>query len=272
MVMYALAVLPLIHHLKNLSAPQVWYADDAAALGDPNQLRKWWDELLLRGPAFGYFVNPAKSWLIVKPHVMEDALSIFDDTNINITSDGHRYLGSPIGTDTFVSNFVREKIKDWVNELDNLVTISRTQPHAAYSCLIHGLFNKFVYLFRTTPNISDLVAPLEECIRVKLIPALIGQEGIRDEVRVILTLPCCLGGMGIIDLSGEAPKQHKDSVFILSPLIHLITQESDLSISSAYEDMLTRKSEVKKKHRSHLSAIVSALRDWRSLIHHSSVA
>ena len=33
MVMYAIGILPLIHHLNQFSIHQVWYADDAAAVG-----------------------------------------------------------------------------------------------------------------------------------------------------------------------------------------------------------------------------------------------
>ena len=53
MVMYALGVLPLIYQLNQHSVSQVWYADDAAALGTIQHLRKWWDKLMVRGPQFG---------------------------------------------------------------------------------------------------------------------------------------------------------------------------------------------------------------------------
>ena len=48
MAMYALGVLPLIHYLNKFSVRQIWYADDAAALGSINDLRQWWDDLLIQ--------------------------------------------------------------------------------------------------------------------------------------------------------------------------------------------------------------------------------
>lgn len=61
MIMYAVGVIPLIHHLHSASVSQVWYADDAAALGSLHYLRCWWEELLSSGTTYGYFANPTKS-------------------------------------------------------------------------------------------------------------------------------------------------------------------------------------------------------------------
>ena len=46
------------------------------------------------------------------------------------------------------------------------------------------------------PNISDLFAPLEETIREKLIPAVIGRK-VSDVKQRILALPVRYGGLGI---------------------------------------------------------------------------
>ena len=65
MAMYGLAVLPLIKKLAE-EAKQVWYADEATGGGKLEQLRRWWDKLNECGPAFGYFPNAVKTWLIVE--------------------------------------------------------------------------------------------------------------------------------------------------------------------------------------------------------------
>ena len=49
MPMYAIALVPLIHHLTN-NVKQVWYADDACACGRLLDLRHWWDKLCKDGP------------------------------------------------------------------------------------------------------------------------------------------------------------------------------------------------------------------------------
>ena len=45
-----------------------------------------------------------KSWLIVKPGHLSVARDLFGDTVVNITSEGHPYLGAPLGTDDYVQN------------------------------------------------------------------------------------------------------------------------------------------------------------------------
>ena len=121
MVMYAVGILPLIRHLNQLTA------DDAAAIGQLQHLHQWWDELVSAGSDFGYFANPSKSWLLIKPSVLDTAKSIFADTSINITSDGCRYLGSPIGSEEFTHNYISSTVTEWVNQLDRLTSIAQTQ-------------------------------------------------------------------------------------------------------------------------------------------------
>ena len=47
-------------------AKQVWYADDAAAMGKITDLRKWWESMCSLGPSYGYFPKATKTWLITK--------------------------------------------------------------------------------------------------------------------------------------------------------------------------------------------------------------
>ena len=70
----------------------MWYADDAAAVGQLADLRAWWDMLCDIGPQFGYFVNSSKTFLIVKELHLSLAHSIFGDTGVQFTTEGRRYL------------------------------------------------------------------------------------------------------------------------------------------------------------------------------------
>ena len=65
MPMYGLATIPIIRKLDGL-CKQVWYADDSSAIGTIGQLHDWWNKLAAIGPAFGYFPNPSKTWLVTK--------------------------------------------------------------------------------------------------------------------------------------------------------------------------------------------------------------
>uniref|UniRef100_A0A1X7VQV2 Reverse transcriptase domain-containing protein n=1 Tax=Amphimedon queenslandica TaxID=400682 RepID=A0A1X7VQV2_AMPQE len=106
MMMYAIAILPLNHYLNTFSVSQVCYADDAAARGKLQHLHHWWKELMAASNDYGFFTNPSKSWLFIKPNLLVTAKSLFADTKINITSNSCRYLDSPIGSDEFVSEFM----------------------------------------------------------------------------------------------------------------------------------------------------------------------
>ena len=91
MLMYAIALLPLIHHLTN-NVKQVWYTDDACACGKLLDLCHWWDKLCKDGPGFGYFPNACKTWLVMKDRCRTEAETVFAGTNVKLTSEG-RPLG-----------------------------------------------------------------------------------------------------------------------------------------------------------------------------------
>ena len=107
--------------------------------------------------------------------------------------------------------------------------------------LTHGFLNKFTYLFRTTPNISSFAARLEDCLRLKLIPALTGQNGINDDFREILSLPARLGGMGITNPQLECEVQFKDLCLVMAPLVNDIILKSNNSISFILDSILENK-------------------------------
>ena len=103
------------------------------------------------GPAFGYYPNAMKTWLIVKQHHLDEANDQFKDSGISITTEGKRHLGAAISTPQFISVYVERKVCEWVSEIERLLSIALTQPHAAYAALTDGLKHKWTYLIRTIP-------------------------------------------------------------------------------------------------------------------------
>ena len=73
---------------------------------------------------------------------------------------------------------------------------------------------------RTIPDIDEHFEPLEEAIRDKLIPSLIGRS-VSDIERRILALPVRYGGMGITDPT-KSSKQYAASTKITEILSALI--------------------------------------------------
>ena len=97
-----------------------------------------------------------------------------------ITGEGQKYLGSAIGKQTFIESYVQQKVTTWIDELDHLSSIAITQPHAAFAAFTHGVTSRWTYLARTTPNIEDLIKPLEETIRKVFLPNLTGQNAFNN--------------------------------------------------------------------------------------------
>ena len=158
MPMYAISVVPVIRQLMGM-ARQVWYADDAAAGGSLLQLKDWWSGLLSFSRHFGYHVNAAKTWLVVKEEYLASAQRIFDGSGIQITSAGRPYLGAAIGSQDYIRDYTRDHVSQWAHGLSQLSLIAATQPHAAYTILTHGFSSKWKYFLRTNPHIGDLLSP-----------------------------------------------------------------------------------------------------------------
>ena len=251
MAMYAIGIMPLINHLQSSGPKQTWFADDATACGNINDLLQWYTNIKKHGTLFGYFVNPSKSWLIVKKEHLTIAKQAFEGSGINITVEGKHHLGAVIGSKAFIKEYVEDKIQEWVSDVITLAKFAKTQPHAAYAAYKHGLSSKWTYFYRTIPAISDMLHPLEETITNILIPALTGRSSISGLERELLALPPRLGGLGISIPSVEAALQHCYSLKVTAPIVaKIIAQNHDFS----YEDIcmhLTAKIEVKKAKKQH---------------------
>ena len=223
--MYAIGTLPLIHRLQGPVA-QVWYADDASAGGCATGLRRWWDVLQSSGPLFGYYPNPRKTCLIVKSEHLRNAEAQFQGTGMQITTQGQRHLGAPLGSKSFVEKFVHAKVSVWVSEIKSLSEIASSQPQAAYAALTHGLMSRWIHLMRTVPGIDNLFQPLDDEIRHRFLPALTGREAPSDAERELIALPARHGGLGIPIPTRIASWQFTRSVEITAPLVGLIAQQS----------------------------------------------
>ena len=124
MSLYAISLQPLITRLQVKSAAsQCWYADDASGCGSLGDVKTWWDELMVSGPPLGYFPNPQKCWLIVKPEKERPAKEIFSETTINITTEGRKHLGAALGSRDFFEEYVDEKVEEWVAQCSLCVWI-----------------------------------------------------------------------------------------------------------------------------------------------------
>ena len=255
MAMYGLAVLPLIRRIAD-RCKQTWFADDATGGGRILQLRSWWDALCKIGPSFGYFPNAEKTWLIVKEEHAELAKRVFADTSVQITVDGHRLLGAPLGTPEFRTKYLEERVASWTQLLVKLSAVAQTQPHAAFSAFTHSFVSRLVFMARVAGDLTSHLQPLESEICKSFLPSLSGRPSPSDDVRALLALPARLGGLGIVNPAVALTKEHTDSKEICQPLTDLIIQQKpDLADTSS---VVQKRRRAVQERRARLTAEAAA--------------
>lgn len=178
------------------------------------------------GPDFGYYPNPEKTTLVVKPEHIHLATALFEDTGIRITTEGCNILGAAIGKSNYVQEYVINKVEVWKEEIEALAKIAEIYPHAAYAAFIHSIKGKWQFIMRTVENIDKLFEPIEEIIVEKLIPALTGRSHCSTVERNLLSLPTRYGGLNIVNPVEEAHCQFQASKKITEPLKQMIIEQT----------------------------------------------
>ena len=205
MAIYAFSTLPLIDSVKQIGLTQTGLGEDACGGSMLETIHSWWLRLVSEGPKYGYFVNPQKTWLLVKDQHQEKAKELFGDTGVSITSAGRPLLGSPIGKSTYQEEFVSRQVSDRVGtKFEEAVKDCRETPQVAFTAFTHGLAGTWGYLARTCGDIDNQCSALEGVIRRELIPAMTGRN-VSDVERDLLGLRARFGGLGLPNPSGEAP-------------------------------------------------------------------
>ena len=249
MSMFALATVPLINAVATKNTTQAWFADDSGCGGKLQKLRKWWDRLQSIGPTYGYFPNPIKTSLVVKQEKLDDAVQVFGDTQVQITTVGRRYLGGCIGTKEYSNEVFNMLVQGWTTEVKNLTRIAQSQPHASYAAFTHGLIGRWVYHMRVMrAGGSDCLQGLEDAISHLLLPAFTGQPPPSATVRAALALPARQGGLGIVNPIGLIARQQQASIMICGPVIKLIVQQGGDIIAARHEQQVL-KNQLSKQRR-----------------------
>ena len=265
MAVYAIAIIPLILMILEITAdlPEndtklAAYADDFTAAGNLKSLKYLWDTLCEMGPKFGYYPQASKSWLIVKSHTVHRAKSIFENTDIQITTSGKRHLGAVIGTLSYKNQYMEEKINTWIDEIRVLIKIAKTEPQAAFSCFISGFKHKLTYCMRTIPDISNQLKQLDDIISTEFIPAVSGGITCSDLERKLISLPPKLGGLGLPLFSEISDIEYANSVMLTENLrTKIINQERKYNVD---ENTKKIKEKIKSSKRSRNQLLLDDIR------------
>merc|ERR1712002_765101 len=190
-------------------------------------LRTWWQKVMEHGPPHGYHPNEEKTILVVKPEHIQEAREIFQDTQVKITEEGSRHLGSVIGTSAYKVKFVEDRVAEWCAEIERLAEVAKTQPQAAYSAFTFGIKHRWNFIMKTVPNIEDLLLPLEKTMLHRLIPSIAGRRNLDFLDREIVALPPRLGGMGIPNPKRMAITEHENAKKLTARLTQLIVEQDE---------------------------------------------
>ena len=161
-----------------------------------------------------------------------------------ITFEGHKHLGAVLGSRSFLEEYVREKVKDWVQQVVQLAEFAISQSQASYAALTAGLCHRWTYFLRTLPNITNLLEPLERAITGVLIPALTDHQVTGDE-RALLALPVRIGGLGLANPVESSPLEYEASIAATGPLVQRIVTQEHQPPDQA--DMLAAKEQARSK-------------------------
>jgi hypothetical protein len=93
MLLYAIAIMPLINCLESSDIIQTWYADDSSCQGKLASVNGWWNKLNKYGPSVGYFPQGMKSFLITHPNNISEAQKVFRGSGIKIVTGHIGYIG-----------------------------------------------------------------------------------------------------------------------------------------------------------------------------------
>ena len=115
-----------------------------------------------------------------------------------------------MGSRSYLTEYVDEKVEEWIKEVTRLSAFEITQPQASYAVYTFGLKHRWTYFLRTLPDIQDLLQPLENAIAKVFLSAITEHECTQLE-REILALPVRKGGLGVINPCQEATVEYARS-------------------------------------------------------------
>jgi len=188
MMMYAVAVLPLIRSLEDSHQwIQNWYADDSSCIGELSSVRQWFDRLLSDGPAYGYFPEPCKAFLVVQPSDMQEETDMFHDLGVRLVS-GSRLLEGFVGEKSLAADFVSNKVKVWRNCIQQFSDVTIVEPQASFTALARSLQFEWNHIQWVVLECRSLFAPLQHAINSIFYPALFGGAISEQEIALFPSL------------------------------------------------------------------------------------
>ncbi|KAL7475703.1 LOW QUALITY PROTEIN: hypothetical protein ACHAW6_001614 [Cyclotella cf. meneghiniana] len=89
-------------------------------------------------------------------------------------------------------------IDAWVHSINSLASVATRFPHSAYAGLVGCLMAEWQYICCIVPDIGPLLAPIEDALHTKFLPAILGPDiAINNDLRNLLALGIKSSGITI---------------------------------------------------------------------------
>ena len=105
----------------------------------------------------------------------------------------------------------------------------------------------------------ELFSPLEQIIRVHLLPTLTGKCTFSDVERQLISLPSRLGGLGIINPCVTSAFQYDASQRVTGPLVSLILEQDSQFTVGVLNKQLALKQEIHLQNRHRTADLAASL-------------
>jgi hypothetical protein len=151
--------MPLINCLENSDIIQTWYADDSSCQGKLAPVNAWWSKLNKYGPSVRKDFIPCRKYPITHPNNISEAQKVFRGSGIKIVT-GHRLLGGYIGESFEKSQYLKNKVKAWVQHIKTLTKIAKKHPQTAHAAITKSLQHEWTF---TQKVLNEEKEPITMC-------------------------------------------------------------------------------------------------------------
>jgi len=146
-------------------------------------------------------------------------------------------------------------------EIEKLSEIAITQLQAAYTAFTHVFLHRWSYIAWTVPMTSELFHPFDDVLILRFLLAMTSQLPFSSIERELLSLPVCLGGLGVIVSSVHFSSSFLSLSRVTAPVVdHLLRRDTSCSLD-VYQQMYRCKLDLRVSHCSDLSAQADLLCD-----------
>ena len=158
--------------------------------------------------------------------------------------EGKRFLGGSIGDGNEKNIYLKKKELEWVDKIEKLSFLAKTEPQCALSGLTKSLQAEWSFSHRVLGGSTQLFQPLENLLMEKFLPAILGTSSISSMERLLFCLPARKGGLGVSNPTSFADESYNTSREAVTVLYDAIVDQHGFS----YEDHRKQVSRSRKKH------------------------